>query len=385
MKRIVLFGSQITTGGAQQVLLDQADWFHAHGYNVWAVFFYDKDGLQQQWSSRHAFPITVLSTYNRGAGLRKNLVGILYGFFHLVLLLKQLRPDYIECFTHDADTLGIPAAFLAGVKGRFGTHHGQFAGQSRKAVKLHTWIINSFLSSALICVSARAERQALEEGIRPDRIRVIFNGVKPVAKDPAVRAAVRAELGLAEDQVMILNVGRLTPEKAQVRLAEAAASLADSMPGLRFFIAGEGPCREELEKQIAGSKAGKNFTLLGNRSDVDRLLNAADLFVLYSDTEGMPVSLMEAMSAGLPCIASDLEGIAQLIPDERFGILIPAGDSGLLAETIRKTLADPVSAAGKGQAAAERIRESFTLSASCRQYEEAFSTLSKSSRKAEER
>ena len=105
---------------------------------------------------------------------------------------------------------------------------------------------------------------------------------------------------------------------------------------------------------------------------MDRLLNAADLFVLYSDTEGMPVSLMEAMSAGLPCIASDLEGIAQLIPDEAYGTLIPAGDPDLLAETLRKAIADPTGSASKGNAAAVRIREAFSLDASCRQYWETF-------------
>ena len=81
---------------------------------------------------------------------------------------------------------------------------------------------------------------------------------------------------------------------------------------------------------------------------------------------------MEAMSAGLSCIASDLEGIAQLIPDERYGTLIAAGDPDLLAETIRTALADPARSAGQGQAAAVRIRDHFSLEASCRQYEDTF-------------
>ena len=211
----------------------------------------------------------------------------------------------------------------------------------------------------------------MEEGILPEKIRVIFNGVRPVTADPAVRAAVRAELGLREDEVMVLNVGRLVPEKAQKNLVSAAEKLKNNAL-LRFFIAGDGPCRPDLEAQIEKAGLKDSFRLLGNRSDVDRLLNAADLFVLYSDTEGMPVSLMEAMSAGLPCIASELEGIAQLIPDERYGMLVAAGDPGLLADAIRRALADPERSAGQGKAAAVRIRETFSLEASCRQYEEAF-------------
>ena len=278
----------------------------------------------------------------------------------------------IECFTHDADTLGIPAAWLAGVKGRFGTHHGQFVGQSGFARKLHTRIINSSLTTKLICVSARAERQALEEGIRQEKIRVIFNGVRPVTVSPDVRRSAREELGLADTDVMVLNVGRLTPEKAQKHLVTAASCLSEEDPRLRFFIAGDGPCRADLEEQVRTTAARKNFRLLGSRSDVDRLLNAADLFILYSDTEGMPVSLMEAMSAGLPCIASTLEGIVQLIPDEKYGTLIPTGDPDLLAETILKTVRDPEKTAAQGKAAAERIRSEFSLDASCRKYEDNF-------------
>ena len=303
--------------------------------------------------------------------MRKNLGSVLQGFFSLVSFLIQFRPDVIECFTHDADTLGIPAAWLAGVKGRFGTHHGQFVGQSGFARKLHTRIINSPLTNQLICVSERAKRQALSEGIRPEKIKVIFNGVKPVTADPEVRSEVRAELGLKDDDVMVLNVGRLVPEKAQQHLVTAAEKLMDDLR-LRFFIAGPGPCRDTLKSQIEKAGLEDRFRLLGGRSDVDRLLNAADIFVLYSDTEGMPVSLMEAMSAGLPCIASNLEGIAQLIPDETYGTLIPAGDPDLLAETLRTVLADPVRSAAQGKAAAERIRETFSLDASCRQYWETF-------------
>ena len=372
MKRVFLFGSQITVGGAQRVLLDQADWFWDRGCDVRAVFFYDKDGSLREWSLQHPYPIAALSVYQRGAGLGKNFFGLFHGFIHLISMLSRVRPDYFESFTHDANLMGIPAAWICGVKGRFATHHGQFVGQSSMSRKLHTWVINSRMTTKLICVSERARRQAVSEGIREDKIEVIFNGVKPAEKDPAVRAEVRKELGLRDTDVMILTVGRLTPEKAQKHLVTAAGRLVPEHPEYHFFIAGEGHCRSELEAQITASGVNECFTLLGNRPDVDRLLNAADLFVLYSDTEGMPVSLMEAMSAGLPCIASNLEGIAQLVPDERYGTLIPAGDPELLAETIAKTLDDRKGSEAKGSAAARFIRDNFSIDSSCRRYEELF-------------
>ena len=372
MKRLFLFGSQITVGGAQRVLLDQAQWFYDKGYDVQAVFFYDKDGLLEEWSSRYPFPITALSVYRRGAGIVKNFSGLFRGFLGLIRMLRQVKPDYFESFTHDANLMGIPAAWLCGIKGRFAAHHGQFVGQSGLARALHTRVINSGMTEKLICVSERAKRQALSEGIHEEKIKVIFNGVRPVDADPVVREQTRSELGLGDADVMILSVGRLVPEKAQQHLVKAAELLKEKHPEYCYFIAGEGPCREALEQQIQSIGVQDRFRLLGSRADVDRLLNAADLFVLYSDTEGMPVSLMEAMSAGLPCVASDLEGIAQLIPDERYGSLIPSGDAELLADTIEKALSDPIKKAACGKAAAKRIRDSFSLDASCRQYEKLF-------------
>ncbi|MBR6090535.1 MAG: glycosyltransferase [Anaerolineaceae bacterium] len=372
MKRIFLFGSQITVGGAQRVLLDQAQWFMDQGYDVQAVFFYDKNGLLPEWSARYPFPITALSSYRRGAGFVKNFSGLLKGFAGLIRMLKQVRPDCFESFTHDANLMGIPAAWLCGIKGRFATHHGQFAGQSALSKRLHTMVINSRMAHKLICVSERAKNQALSEKIRKDKTEVIFNGVRPVEPDPLVRQAVRQELGLGNTDIMILNVGRLVPEKAQQHLVTAASLMAKEHPEVHFFIAGEGPCRPALEKQILETNLTDQFTLLGNRSDVDRLLNAADIFVLYSDTEGMPVSLMEAMSAGLCCAASDLEGIAQLIPDRQYGTLLSPGNPALLAETLTKIIKDPQTRDAQGKAAAVRIRGSFSLDASCRKYEDIF-------------
>lgn len=364
-KKLVLFGSQITVGGAQRVLLDQAGWFFEHGWDVRAVFFYDKDGSLKQWRENSPFPVEALSDYERGGSKAKNLFGILRGFFRLISLLRKFRPKAIECFTHDADLIGIPAAKLAGVPVRIGAHHGQFVGLGGMKLKLHTLLINSPMTDKLICVSARAKAQALSEGVHEGKIQVIFNGVKPVVPDPAIRAAVRKELGISESEQMILSVGRLVPEKAQHLLIEAAPEVSKKMPDTRFFIAGSGPLMETLQKQINNEGIAERFTLLGNRNDVSRLLNAADCFVLPSETEGMPVSLMEAMSIGLPVVATCLEGIEQLIPDPRFGTLIPFGDVPTLTETLIRTLENTA----PNPDAQTRIIQDFSLDASCKQYE----------------
>jgi glycosyltransferase involved in cell wall biosynthesis len=368
--RIIFFGSQITTGGAQRVLLDQASWFHAKGWRVLVIFYYDKDGKRSEWQAQYPFPIEVLSTYTRGGGAFKNLSGLLPGLLRLDKAIREFKPQAIECFTHDANLIGLPIAWLCGVPIRVGTHHGQFVNFSKLRSRLHTAIINSSMTTHFVCVSSRARKQALQEGIRDERIRIIFNGVRPVVKDVSLRAETRADLGLQAEDKTVINVGRLVPEKAQRLLIDAAAIVRKYRSDVRFFIAGEGPLRDSLTRLIQKHGLEDVFCLLGNRSDIAALLNAADLFVLYSETEGMPVSLMEAMSVGLPVIASDLEGVAEIVNRPNVGTLIPFGDSSLLANQIIDRLAQTQQSEKQGRNGQKRILEGFSLDRSCTQYQE---------------
>lgn len=369
---IIFFGSQITVGGAQRVLLDQAAWFHGKGYRILVLFYYDKDGLLVNWQKKYPFQIETLSNYKRGGGILRNGFGFLPGLLKLDKFIREFKPAAIECFTHDANLIGLPISWLCGVPVRIGTHHGQFADLSNIRKKLHTKIVNSSITTTLVCVSSRAKSQALQEGIRKEKIQIIYNGIVPVEKDSAIRKKTRSDLGLYADTKMILNIGRLVPEKAQNLLVDAAFKVTKSISNVYFYIAGEGRLRNELMRQIHLNGLEASFKLLGNREDIYALLNAADLFVLYSETEGMPISLMEAMSAGVPIIASNLEGIAELVNSPISGSLIPFGDSNLLADTILDNLNNEKKREEHGKNGRLRINHDFSLEKSCCLYEKLF-------------
>ena len=371
-KKIVFFGSQITIGGAQRILLDQALWFHEQGYEVNVVFFYDKDGLLENWQNIYPFPIQTLSTFQRNDGMIQNLGRICKGFSKLVSFLRSQKPDVLETFTHDADIIGLPAALLSRVPCRIGTHHGQFAALSKSEKMLHTWIINSRITTKLVCVSKRAENQALSEGVHKEKISVIYNGIHPIQIDKHTREVTRISLQILPTEIMILSVGRLVPEKAQLLLIKAAAIVRRTNPSAKFFIAGDGPMKEALQNAIQNEGLTSHFVLLGSRDDIPALLNAADIFVLFSKTEGMPVSLMEAMSAGLPIVASDLEGIHTLIPSEQYGRLLPFGNAEKLADTILKTINEKELSAQQGRNCITRVKENFSIDESCKKYEKLF-------------
>lgn len=373
--RILLFGSQITTGGAQRVLLDQAGWFHDRGYPVQAVFYYDKDGLADDWRARYPFPISVLSAY-RQRDLLRNVLGLLKAMSRLGRLIRSFRPDVLESFTHDANLLGMIAAGGAGVPVRIATHHGQFARLGSTVKALHRGIVNSRLTTACVCVSDRARAQALDEGIRAEKITVIANGVRPIERDSLTRERTRAALGIGPGESLILTVGRLVPEKAQDVLINAVGRLMKETRPVKLMIAGEGPCRAALRERIAAQGLADRCVLLGNRNDVGALLNAADIFVLSSRTEGMPLALMEAMSLGLPSIGSDLEGIRALVGSDG-GRLVPSGDAAELSRALAALLADPDAAAEMGRRGADRIRNEFSLDASLRKYAALFTAYLK--------
>jgi glycosyltransferase involved in cell wall biosynthesis len=162
----------------------------------------------------------------------------------------------------------------------------------------------------------------------------VSNCVQPPAVlNPEERLAIRRELGLSVDDFVILAVGRLSRQKGFDILLEAFARAVDSMDSARLLIIGEGEDRAALTNTISRSGRGGQITLMGARSDIDHLLGAADLFVLPSRWEGLPLALLEALAAGLPIIATNVGDV--LWATGRDGaVLIPPEDASALAAAI---------------------------------------------------
>ena len=162
-----------------------------------------------------------------------------------------------------------------------------------------------------------------------------------VARRAEIRASVRTELTVDEEEVLFLTVANLRPEKGYDVLLEAVKSIADTDLPIRFAAVGRGPLREELHERHVELGLGDKFTFLGQRDDVLRLLAGADAFVLASRHEGLPVALMEATSVGLPVVASRVGGIPQVLQDESEAILVPPGEPAALAQAMMRLASDP--------------------------------------------
>jgi glycosyltransferase involved in cell wall biosynthesis len=219
-------------------------------------------------------------------------------------------------------------------------------------------------STATVCVSDSQRRHLVEEcGYSPARTFTIPNGVAlgDSVPDVAERARIRQQLEIPEGEILLVCVASLVAQKRVDVLLEALALMAGDSPKFHCIILGEGELRESLEQRTAELALSGRVRFLGFQADVNRFLRGADLFVLTSDQEGMPLSILEAMACGLPCVVTDVGGNAEMITDGVHGRLVPRRDVAAIAQTLRTLLADPAQRAAMSAAALRRVREQFDL------------------------
>ena len=189
----------------------------------------------------------------------------------------------------------------------------------------------------------------------------VANAVRVPAPDEGGRLAARRRLGLPEDGLVVGTVSRLVPQKAVGDLIDALTRIA---PGFRappgpptLVVAGDGPLRPSLERRAEAGTNGARVMLLGARGDVPRLLPAFDVFVLSSHWEGEPIALLEAMAAGLACVATATEGAREIVGDDTsIGRLVPVGDAARLGDAVARLLRDAPAREAMGAAARARMQ-----------------------------
>jgi glycosyltransferase involved in cell wall biosynthesis len=212
----------------------------------------------------------------------------------------------------------------------------------------------------VVCVSQPQAEQLgkKREGRHPPI--VIPNAALFLAEDvvlPIDRRPIRATLGLPEDAFLVCAAGRLSVEKGQRYLIDASASLASRIPNVRVLVLGEGRERPRLEEQLAQLGLQNHVVLAGFKKNVRPWIQACDVLVNPSLTEGMPNVVLEAMALGTPVVATRVGGIPDLIRDQESGLLVAPGDATTLANAVCDLCADPVKARRLAQNAQARVRE----------------------------
>lgn len=372
---ILLLGTQMATGGAQKVLLDQARWFHERGHKVSVIFLYDKEGLHEKWQAFTPVKIVNLKAFRgHGKGL-ENIFPFIKGLFSLWGFLRREKIDVIETFTHDSNMVALPIAWLARVPVRIATHHGVIEGFSRWRMFIHSWMVNHNIAHKLVAVSQKTREVSLSEGVREERIAVIANGIVPLPIESRSRLEVREEAGMDVNDLMLVSVGRLVYQKAHEVLIACMPEVLKEFPNTKVLIFGEGPLRTDLQAQIEKLGLSNSVKLPGKTDQIARYLASADVFVMPSRWEGLPIALLEAMSAGLPSVATKVEGVDEVLLEGEHGLFVPVENPQALAQAILQLLRDPQARSRMGAAARLHISTKYTVDRTCEQYLELMLSL----------
>ena len=280
--------------------------------------------------------------------------------------LRRNRTDLAHLQGARANWYGRKAARNVGVKAIFCTVHNSVWDYPYPAWRRRLYLALERRTTALvdqwIAVSTGIRQDLVRYyGIPESKIEVVLNGIDPDEMDVRQdRKQLRRSLGLGPESLVVLEAARMTGQKGHRYLLDAVAALKDDLPALRCLFAGDGPTRPELMRQAAALGLAGRVHFLGFRSDIPDLLSAADVYVLPSLSEGLPLGLLEAMAMGCPVIASAVKGVTDAIEDRVDGFLVPAADVSSLVAALRQLAASAELRRCLGEAASRKVRAHFT-------------------------
>jgi len=255
--------------------------------------------------------------------------------FKLCRLIKQLNAQIVHTHLFEAGLLGRVAAKIVGVPVIITTEHNMGLWKKRHHVLLER-LVNRFTNKMIAVSEDIRQRRIHNEGIPPEKIVTIPNAVD-IERFNRInsREQTRNDLNIDTSFYVIGTIARLDPDKRIDHLLEAASIICKIFPQARFLIIGDGLLRNKLEDQALNLELlPKYVKFLGSRQDIPELLTALDIFVLSSEREGLPVSLLEAMAASKPIVATAVGGIPEVIHNGVNGLMVPPCEPKYLADAI---------------------------------------------------
>jgi glycosyltransferase involved in cell wall biosynthesis len=282
----------------------------------------------------------------------------------LARFIRRGRYDIVHTHASKAGVLGRLAARMAGTRCVVHTVHGWPFSREESPLVHGTWVwlerACAGFCDALIVVAERDRERGLALGVgRPELYRLIRSGIEVEAyRDVAAdRAGVRARLGLPADAFVVGTVGRLGRQKAPLDLLAAFERLVAARRDAHLVLVGDGPQRDEVVAAVSRGGLEGRVHLTGLRRDVPELLRAFDVFALASHWEGLPRVFPQAMAAGLPIVATRVDGAPEAIAPGENGWLVDVGDVEAMGQRLIELAADPALARRMGEAGRARVEE----------------------------
>jgi L-malate glycosyltransferase len=287
----------------------------------------------------------------------------LYQLLRLATFLRRGRFHVVHAYDLLANLLGVPAAWLARTpiiisSRRYQEDLDWYRPWRRKVIRMVYGL------STRVVVNSTSVRDLLvaRDGLPPEKIRVIYNGVDVERSARARREREELLPGTKGSSKQIAVVANMhSQKKGHASLLAAASSICREFPDVVFLLIGDGRERPKLEQQVREAGLERNFLFLGHRNDISELLACCDLSVLPSETEALPNSILEAMAARLPVVATCVGGIPEIIEDGTNGLLVPPQNPQALAGAVLRILRDSNLATRLACSGQERMRTHFGL------------------------
>lgn len=278
--------------------------------------------------------------------------------FRLRRVFKDEKIDIVHTHNHAPMLYGTLGARLAGIRAIFNTIHGREKKIKNKAIWSMVWKMNS----RIITISQDAKKELVKHsGINPEKIGVIYNGID-----------ISRFKKSGVDNNIIGTVSRLSLEKDNFTMLEAFKIITSRFDNVSLVIAGDGPLRESLKSKVESLKLEDKVQFLGFRNDIPEILSGFDVFALSSLTEGISISLLEAMASGKPVVATNVGGNPEVVVNGETGLLVPPKDPAKMAEAIIKILSDKEMAKRMAEAGRKRAEEKFSLERMVKEYQELY-------------
>ncbi len=256
--------------------------------------------------------------------------------FRLAKILREHKVDVLHCHAHKATVYGAVAGALAGTPVVLAHVHG--LGRSRNLRRRLTNLLLSRRIDRIICVANSVKDDVIKNNwcLSAEKTSVLENSVdyERFADVSISKADAKQTLGVPSSALVFGMVGRLAPTKGLSYLIEAFSKVKTRKPSAHLVLLGEGPCKAELQQQASHLSCGDAVHFLGHQSNVEQLIRGMDVFVLSSVAEGMPRAILEVMASGIPCIATRVGGIPEIMSSDDVGILVPAKDPEALAKAM---------------------------------------------------
>jgi sugar transferase (PEP-CTERM/EpsH1 system associated) len=286
--------------------------------------------------------------------------------FRLLRYLRRLNPDILHTHNPSPHLFGTIATRLMRSPLLINTKHGRNRTDLPRQITMNRILSN--LSTCVVPVSADAASVARDiERVPESKLKVIRNGIDLESFRPAPVPRSFCKRGI--------HVARLNLIKDQVTLLKAARHVLDAEPEFQLDIVGDGPSRAELEALHRDLGLKESVRFLGFRDEIRELLIDADMFVLSSLSEGISLTLLEAMAMELPVVATDVGGNREVVASEKTGLLVPAQSPRELADAIITLLKNPDLARAMGRAGRQRVEAEFDLHRAVKEYESLYKFL----------